>query len=121
MTTVLCGVHQALDVLASEFPDVEVIDLTKNEKQLPKGAVLFAGYGEETMKAADTAEVAWIQLPHTGIDTVNPSLLNAPVVTCAKGAESVPIAEYVLASMLAFGRSFPDSWLKEAPEHWFFQ
>jgi len=121
MTTVLCGVHQALDILASDFPEVEVIDLTTNNDPLPKGAILFAGYGEETMKAADTAEVSWIQLPHTGIDTVNPSLLNAPVVTCAKGAESVPIAEYVLASMLAFGRTFPEAWLKEAPEHWFFQ
>ena len=40
------------------------------------------------------------------------------MLTCAKGATSVPIAEYVLAVMLAFEKRLPEEWLTEPPPAW---
>lgn len=120
MTTVLCGVSQCVERLRSEFPDVEVIDLSTYEGAIPSDAILFSGFGSASLEAAK-AGVAWIQLAGTGIDQVDPALLRAPVVTCAKGAGAVPIAEYVLTVMLAYSRRFPELWIKEPPELWNFQ
>ena len=42
-------------------------------------------------------------------------------MTCARGASAVPISEYVLATMLAFAKGFPDFWLHRPPARWNFQ
>lgn len=120
MTTVLCGVTQVVDPVRRAFPEMDVIDLASFEGPIPRDAVLFSGYDQKSLDAA-TSGVAWIQLPGTGIDGVNPILLDAPLVTCAKGAGAIPIGEYVLATMLASARNFPEFWIKDAPEMWNFQ
>jgi phosphoglycerate dehydrogenase-like enzyme len=120
VTTVFCGVSQVLEQLQRALPGQEVVDLYSFDGPVPKDAVLFAGYDQRSLDAA-TSGVAWIQLPFTGIDGVNPILLNAPIVTCGKGAGAVPIAEYVIATLLASARNFPAFWLHEAPEVWNFQ
>ena len=120
MTTVLCGVSQVVGRLRTEFPDLDIIDLADYEGPIPSDAILFSGFGDQSLRAAESG-VAWIQLAGTGIDRVNPSLLNAPVVTCAKGAGAVPISEYVFATMLAHSRRFPEFWITQPPELWNFQ
>jgi phosphoglycerate dehydrogenase-like enzyme len=117
MTTLLCGVSQAFERLQREFPELDVVDLATYEGAIPPDAILFSGFDEKSVKAAESG-VAWVQLAGTGIDRTNPSLLKAPIVTCAKGAGAIPIAEYVLAAMLASSRRFPDFWIKEPPERW---
>ncbi len=116
MTTVLvAGVPGALERLAREFPDVEVIDLRGYDAPIPNDAVLFASHlAPEGLRAAE-AGVAWNALPYTGIDSAHPAMLSAPIVTCARGALAEPIAEYVLAAMLAAGRNFPEFWLNAPP------
>jgi phosphoglycerate dehydrogenase-like enzyme len=120
MTTVLCGVSQCVERLRTEFPEVDVVDLATYEGPIPPDAILFSGFDQKSIDAAISG-VAWIQLAGTGIDHVNPALLQAPIVTCAKGAGAVPISEYVMATMLAHSRRFPELWIKEAPEIWNFQ
>jgi phosphoglycerate dehydrogenase-like enzyme len=39
-------------------------------------------------------------------------------LTCSRGASAVPIAEFVLAAMLAFEKQLPDVWVHHPPEHW---
>jgi phosphoglycerate dehydrogenase-like enzyme len=120
MTTVLCGVSQCVDRIRAEFPEIDVVDLATHEGSLAPDAILFSGFDQKSIDAANHG-VAWIQLAGTGIDQVNPALLRAPIVTCAKGAGAVPIAEYVMAAMLAFSRRFPEYWIKDAPSTWNFQ
>ncbi len=120
MTTVICGVGPALDRLRAEFPEHEIVDLRQMEGPAPEGSVLLAGYDERSVEVARSG-VAWVQLPGTGIDHYHPDLLSLPLVTCARGASAVPIAEYVFACLLAHGRRFPETWLTEAPRHWNFQ
>lgn len=120
MTTVLCGVSQCVERLRADFPDVDVVDLATFDGPVPKDAVLFSGFDRKSLDAARSG-VAWVQLCGTGIDQADPVLLKAPIVTCARGAGAVPIAEYVMAAMLAYSRRFPECWLKDAPEVWNFQ
>jgi phosphoglycerate dehydrogenase-like enzyme len=120
MVRVFNEIVQASGRLAAEFPDVEVIDITGG---LPDGAtaeVLFGGWGPNSVEAV-TRGVQWVQLSGTGFNNTPPELLAVPTVTCARGASAIPISEYVLGTMLAFGRGFPQHWLREAPKHWNFQ
>ncbi len=120
MVRVFNEIKQANERLRAEFPDVEVIDITAG---LPDGAtaeVLFGGWGPNSAAAVDRG-VRWVQLSGTGIDNTKAELLAVETVTCARGASAVPISEYVLAAMLAFGRGFPQNWLAEEPPHWNFQ
>ena len=45
-------------------------------------------------------------------------LMGDRLLTCARGASSIPIAEWILAVMLAFEKRLPEVWLDDAPEHW---
>jgi phosphoglycerate dehydrogenase-like enzyme len=44
--------------------------------------------------------LGWVQAASTGIDWMPRWLLDGPVVTCGRGHNAVPIAEYVLGAML---------------------
>ena len=62
--------------------------------------------------------VRWVHVLATGVDKMPLERLGNCVVTCSRGASSVPIAEFVLATMLAFEKQLPQSWLSEPPERW---
>lgn len=65
--------------------------------------------------------VRWLHIASTGIDQFPLELVpDGVVVTCNRGASAVPIAEWVLAMMLAFEKRLPDVWLDEPPEQWNF-
>ncbi len=70
----------------------------------------------------------WIQSASTGMDFYPPWLLDgapqggtprreASVVTCARGVSAVPIADYVLAAVLAFEKRL-DAVRMQGPEDW---
>lgn len=50
----------------------------------------------------------WIHLPSTGVDMMPAWMLRTGLVTVARGAQSVAIAEYVFAAMLAFEKHVPE-------------
>lgn len=113
----------AVDRLRAEFPEVEVIDASKEPPAAGLHAeVLFGGWDDAKVLPLLDRGVRWVQLPGTGIDGIPAELLaRVPIVTCARGASAIPISEYVLATMLAFEKGFPQHWLREAPPHWNFQ
>ena len=116
MTTVLVGgVPGALDRLRREFPEVDVIDLRNYSGPSPSDGILFASHLSEEALAAASEGVAWVALPYTGIDSAQPELLKAPIVTCARGALAGPIAEYTLCAMLTKARNLPAFWLDGPP------
>ena len=116
MTTVLvAGVPGAIARLHEQFPEVTVIDLRGYDGPIPSDAILFASHLSSEAIAAAESGVAWNALPYTGIDSAHPAMLTAPIVTCARGALAQPIAEYVLAVMLAKNRHFPEFWLQQPP------
>jgi phosphoglycerate dehydrogenase-like enzyme len=63
-------------------------------------------------------EVEWVHIMGAGVGGFPFELLKGRPLTCSKGASSVPIAEWVLAVMLAFEKQVAESWIHEPPEIW---
>src|SRR5262249_57557628 len=80
--------------------------------------VLFGGWGPHSLDHAQ--RVDWVHLAGTGIDSFPDELFDGRTVTCARGASAIPIAEFVLAAMLAFEKRLPETWIHEPPERWNF-
>jgi len=120
VTTVLCEISLALEPLRARFPEVEFIDISETLPEGVRGEILFGGVGEHSAEAISRG-VRWVQLSFTGIDHAPTATLQAELVTTARGAGAIPIAEYVMASLLASSRDFPRHWLREAPERWNYQ
>lgn len=62
----------------------------------------------------------WIQLLSAGLDrfTGHPVMESDIIITTASGIHATPIAEYVLASMLAFSRRFREMWRLQERREW---
>ena len=110
---------KAAEAMKVAVPDVEVIDAGADP--LPsdlRADVLFGGWGPHTLEYAE--RVDWVHLAGTGIDSFHRELFDGRTVTNARGASAIPIAEFVLAAMLAFEKRLPETWIHEPPEHWNF-
>jgi phosphoglycerate dehydrogenase-like enzyme len=59
--------------------------------------------------------VRWIHALGTGVDAFPFHLLTDQTLTCSRGASGIPIAEWVLAVMLAFEKRLPDAWIHAVP------
>ena len=78
----------------------------------------IVGESEESVASALGTGVQWVHVVGAGIDAFPLDKLGDRVLTCSKGATSVPIAEYVLAVMLAFEKRLPEQWITEPPAEW---
>ncbi len=106
---------------ALTVPGVEVVDLGFEAEPPPelRGEILFAAWvGSPVYDHLDDLGVQWMHLPATGVDAWPRALLEGRTVTCARGASGIPIAEFVLACMLAFEKRLPETWLDEPTEQW---
>ena len=84
-----------------------------------EGEVLLASWlGHPVFDHLDDLGVRWMHVPATGVDAWPKELLGGRTVTCARGASAIPIAEFVMAEILAFEKRLPDVWLDEPPERW---
>jgi phosphoglycerate dehydrogenase-like enzyme len=117
---VLCGVAPAVERIRSQCPSVEVVDISQGVPPGVRGEVMFGGWGPVAAEAMATG-VRWVQMAGTGIDGAPPEVRAAPLLTSARGVSAVAISEYVITTMGAFARQFPDNWLREAPERWNYQ
>ncbi len=68
----------------------------------------------------DEIGIRWMHIPGTGVDNWPSALLAGRTVTCARGVSAIPIAEYVLAAMLAFEKDIPRVFLEDVPPQWNF-
>ncbi|HMG25334.1 MAG TPA: NAD(P)-dependent oxidoreductase [Acidimicrobiia bacterium] len=110
---------KAAEAMKAAVPDVEVIEAGADP--LPpdvRADVLFGGWGPHSLDHAQ--RVDWVHLAGTGIDSFPDELFDGRTVTCARGASAIPIAEFVLAAMLAFEKRLPETWIHEPPERWNF-
>jgi phosphoglycerate dehydrogenase-like enzyme len=107
------------DALAAIDPSVEVVvvPLEGDVADVPDADVLVASH--KSAAILDLArKVPWVQVFGTGVDGLPGEIYDGRVVTCARGAGAVPISEFVLATMLAFEKQLPDTWIHEPPRHW---
>ncbi|PWR18270.1 NAD(P)-dependent oxidoreductase [Zavarzinia compransoris] len=60
--------------------------------------------------------IRWVQAIGTGIDDYPRWLFDVPQATSARGATSVQIAEFVIASLLAVEKALPGLWIDKAAD-----
>lgn len=110
----------AAEIILAAVPDAEVLSYPANA--VPddvQAEVMFGAF--RTMPFYDRLDeigIRWMQIPGTGVDTWPREILAARTVTCSRGVSAIPIAEYVLAVMLAFEKDIPRLFLHDVPEHW---
>ena len=62
--------------------------------------------------------IRWIHILGAGSDGFPFEMLGDRVLTCSRGAGAPAIAEFVLATMLAFEKQLPQSWITEPTPTW---
>jgi phosphoglycerate dehydrogenase-like enzyme len=106
---------------ADDFPGVEFVEVP-TEGPLPPDihgeALLTFTWGSPNMQQVLERGVRWIHTLGTGIDGFPTDVVGDRVLTCARGASAVPMAEWTLAMMLAFEKGLPETWVTDAPETW---
>ncbi len=115
--------HLPIDRLARvphEVPDVEVVTISDRDDLPPdlRGDVLVTyTWGAPNIAQVVQRGVRWIHTIGTGVDRFPFDVVGDRVLTCSRGASAVPIAEWVLAVMLAFEKRLPETWIHE-PAQW---
>ncbi len=106
-------------VLEAAVPE-ETFVLCGPDDAVPAGAdalVTFAE-GSSGIERLLTEDIRWVHALGTGVDGLPLAALADRLLTCSRGASAVPIAEWVLAVMLAFEKQLPRSWVSAPPERW---
>ncbi|HEY7107149.1 MAG TPA: NAD(P)-dependent oxidoreductase [Acidimicrobiia bacterium] len=109
-----------LDQLQEVLGDGEVVVGLDDDRARDAEIMLMLSRDPASIEPAAVPNVRWLHAFATGVDSYPLDTIGDRIFTCSRGANAVPIAEFVLASMLAFVKRFPDTWLSEPPEHWGF-
>jgi phosphoglycerate dehydrogenase-like enzyme len=108
--------------IVAAVPDARVVDVPA-DGPVPDGlegeVLLTLPWGTPNLPDVVARGVRWVHSLSTGVDRFPIGVLPDDVrLTCSRGASAVPIAEFVLAAMLAFEKQLPDVWVHEPPERW---
>lgn len=106
------------DRIAGALPDATVIVVPGDGEPPPDahGEVLLAlPWGTPNLERVLERGVRWVHILGTGVDRFPLPLLGDRLVTCSRGGSAVPIAEWVLATILAVEKRLPEAWLREPP------
>jgi phosphoglycerate dehydrogenase-like enzyme len=110
--------------IAAACPGVETVVIPTADPidpALRADALLTLPWG--TPNLADvlaSAGVSWVHAVGTGVDRFPLGVVGSRLLTCSRGASAIPIAEWVLAQMLAFEKDLPGVWLRAFPTSWNF-
>src|SRR5690554_1148386 len=110
---------EAIKKLAPDHEVVVTADQAVMESNLPDVEIAFGNVPRRLLQQADSLK--WYQQWSAGADW----LLHYPdvagkdfVLTNTSGVHAIPIAEHVLAFMLAFARGFPEAARNQAAAQW---
>lgn len=112
------SVQQIIDAV----PGVDAVEVPATgpvPDDLRGDALLTLAWGSDNLADLLTRGVTWVHTIGTGVDRFPLDLIGDGVtLTCSRGASAVPIAEWVLAAMLAHEKQFPESWITEPLPEW---
>lgn len=117
-------VHVGVDVvdrIHEDVPEAEVVQIPTSGELEPglEGEVLLTTtYEVDNLEHVLTRGVRWVHAFGTGVERFPFDKLEGTVLTCSRGASGVPIAEFVLACMLAHEKQLPDVWIDAPPQRW---
>ncbi|MGH9205989.1 MAG: NAD(P)-dependent oxidoreductase [Acidimicrobiales bacterium] len=80
--------------------------------------VVTLGSESSGLASVLTSETWWIHVLGAGVDGFPIEDVGDRLVTCSRGASAPAIAEFVLATMLAFEKGLPNTWVDGPPKSW---
>jgi phosphoglycerate dehydrogenase-like enzyme len=113
--------RQLLARVEQEIPDVELVVVPMQGSPAPeiRGEVLLThAAGSPNLAEVLARGVRWVHAYGTGVNSFPFQLLAGRPLTCSRGASAIPIAEWVLAVMLAAEKRLPETWVTQPPKHW---
>ena len=112
----------ALGRVREALPGVELVEVPQEgpPPEDVRGEVLLASaWGSPNLgELVRAAGVRWVHTVGTGVDRFPLDAVGDRLLTCARGASAIPISEWVLATILAFAKALPESWIDRPPERW---
>jgi phosphoglycerate dehydrogenase-like enzyme len=117
--TVLVQLRAALARrIADAAPQVAVVPIP-SQGELPAGVegevLLTLPWAAPNLEQVLARGVRWVHAFGTGVDAFPFHLLTDQTLTCSRGASAIPIAEWVMATMLAFEKHLPEAWIRGVP------
>jgi phosphoglycerate dehydrogenase-like enzyme len=112
---------QLLGQVARELPEVELIFVPMQGEPSAgvTGEVLLThAKGSPNLERVVSRGVRWVHTYGTGVNDFPFEALGERPLTCSRGASAGPIAEWVLAMLLAAEKRLPETWIHEPPAHW---
>lgn len=113
LLTIASDLGADIDALIAAHPSrPKIVPIAARPWELPAEAEILLTYGSRWKAAPATppdnwcAALRWIQTGSVGVDAFPTWMLEAPLVTCARGVLSVPIAEFVMAAIMARTKSY---------------
>jgi phosphoglycerate dehydrogenase-like enzyme len=100
--------------LAELVPDARIVAWPESGEVL----LTFDGVWREDPNPVLPDAVKWVHVLGAGVGGFPFEMLDGRPMTCSKGASAVSISEWVLATMLAFEKRLPESWITEPPAAW---
>lgn len=106
---------QGLELLvAAAVPEAQVVPWPGPGEVLATLDSAWEGHAPDPLPE----RVRWVHVLGAGVGNFPLQALGDRVLSCSKGASSPAIAEFVLATMLAFEKRIPDVWIDRPPERW---
>jgi phosphoglycerate dehydrogenase-like enzyme len=110
----------SVERIAASVPEVEVVPHPADD-DLPEGleALGLVATGQCPLLARLPPGIGWVHIIGTGVEGLPEEAFDGRTVTCSRGASAVPIAEFVLAAMLAFEKQLPEVWVDDSAAPWY--
>ncbi len=109
-----------LRLVREAHPEMEIVAVPEDGPVPPgvRGEILLTqAWGSPNLGEVVARGVRWVHAYGTGVNAFPYDALGDRDLTCSRGASAVPIAEFVLAVMLAHEKDLPATWISDA-EHW---
>jgi phosphoglycerate dehydrogenase-like enzyme len=110
------------EVLQGIAPDVQVVSTQASPAEwLDADILITAALGNSSLSdlIGRCTNLKWIHILGTGTDNFPLECAAGKMISCSRGATSVPIAEWVMATMLCFEKQLPERWINEPPQSWY--
>ena len=100
------------------LPNVELVAAGSPTAAAKADVLVTLADDAAAIEEALTDAIDWVHILGAGVDGFPIDVVGGRLLTCSRGAGAPAIAEFVLATMLAFEKHLPQSWITEPPQQW---
>lgn len=117
----LWGDHFPTEAIRQRFPTVDFVRVPTDgpvPDGVAGGACITQAAPTGNLEVVLSRGVRWVHALGQGVDHFPLDKLGDRTLTCARGVNAVPIAEWVVAMLLTAVKQLPDRWVTEPPRRW---